>query len=50
MKAHKPLELFAELDNNLEITSHKRVIYEFFECSTNIPLVNQLWFIVPVKS
>ena len=37
LKADKPRGKLAEHEKNLETMSRRRVVYEFFECSTNIP-------------
>ena len=37
IKADKPRGMLIEHEKNLKTTSRRRVVYEFFECSTNIP-------------
>ena len=36
-KADKPRGMLVEHEKNLQTTSRRRVVYEFFKCSTNIP-------------
>jgi len=37
LKADKQREMLAEHEKNSSVMSRRRVLYEFFECSSNIP-------------